>query len=138
MSTRAALDAALGDLATGRLPDEAGRRLILRAARSFMETPSRNRDAMWRQEGIRKRDNILCELAAQHCGGLKSVKPKADKIAAWARRYEGCGWKRDKHATAPPKHLENRPEALIWRALKTHPIFPRDRQLREILARATL
>lgn len=53
MSTRAALDEALTDLTVGRLPDEPGRRLVVRAARSFLDTPSRARDAMLRQEAIR-------------------------------------------------------------------------------------
>lgn len=138
MSTQAALDAALADLAAGRLPDEAGRRLVMRAARDFMQTPSRSRAALFRQEGLRQRDQILCEIATRYCGGLKGVKPKADKIAAWARTYEGTAWIRDKHASSCPDRLRKRPEGLIWRAFKACSKFPRDRQLREIIARATL
>ena len=138
MSTQDALDRACDDFAAGRVLDDAGRRLLLRAAQSFAETPSRQRDAMLRQEDIRKRDHILCDLATGHCGGLKGVRPKANQIAAWARRYEGCGWKRDKYAATCPDHITGRPEGLIWQALKAHPSFPRDRQLREIIARSTV
>ncbi len=137
MTTQDALDRALDDFAAGRALDEASHRLVLRAGRCFAAMPSRHRAAVLHQEGLRARDCFIVELAEKHCGGLKAVKPKADKIAAWARGYEGCGWGRDKHATSCPDYITGRPEALIWRALKAHPNFPRDRQLREILARST-
>ena len=99
-STQDALDRALDDFAAGRALDDLGRRLLLRAARGFAAMPSRHRAAVLHQEGLRARDRFIVELAEKHCGGLKAVKPKADKIAGWARRYEGVGWKRDKHATS--------------------------------------
>ena len=82
-----------------------------------MDTPSRARDAMLRQEAIRARDRLLIELARKHCGDLKGVKPKADRIAAWARTYEGTAWARDKHASSCPERLRGRPEGLIWNTL---------------------
>lgn len=138
MSTQDALDRALDDFAAGRALDEASHRLVVRAGRSFAAMPSRHRASVLHQEGLRARDRLIIEIATRHCGGLKGVKPKADRIAAWARTYEGTGWLRDKHATSCPDGLRERPEGLIWRALKAHPVFPRDRRLREIIAWATL
>ena len=138
MPTQDALDRAVDDFAAGRALDDTSHRLVARAARAFAAMPGRQRAAVLYQEGIRARDRFIAELAETHCGGLRGVKPKADKIAAWARRYEGAGWVRDKHATSCPGHLRERPEGLIWRALKAHSVFPRDRRLREIIARATV
>ncbi len=138
MPTQDTLNHALDDFAARRPLDETSHRLVERAARGFAAMPSRHRAAVLYQEGVRERNRLIVELAEEYCGGLKAVKPKADKIAAWARRYEGSGWGRDKHATSCPDYITGQPEALIWRALKAHPNFPRDRQLREILARSTV
>ena len=136
MSTRAALDQAIADLTAGRLPDDEGRRLVVLAVQSLMCAPSPVRDGFLRREAKAARDRLLIELARQHCGDLKGVKPKADRIAAWARRYEGSSWPRDQHLTSCPDRLRGRPQGLVWRILKAHPDFPRDRLLREIIARA--
>ena len=138
MSTRSIIEAACDTLGAGRLPDAEGRRLVARAARSLLDTPSRARYALLRQEAIRARDRLLIEIVRNHCADLRGVKPKADRIATWARRYEVSGWRHEQHATTCPDRLNGRPEGLIWRALKAHPNFPRDRQLREILTRAAL
>ena len=137
MPTQDALDRAVDDFAAGRALDDTSHRLVARAARAFAAMPGRQRAAVLYQEGIRARDRFIAELAETHCDGLRGVKPKADKIAAWARTYEGTAWIRDKLSTSCPDNITGRPEAMIWRALKAHPIFPRDRQLREILARST-
>ncbi len=76
MSTRANLEQACSDLAGGQLPDQAGRRLVVRAVRSFMETPSRARDTMLRTEGIRERDRLLFELALNHYADLRGVRAR--------------------------------------------------------------
>ena len=134
MPARADLDSACDDLAAGRLPAEAGRRLILRAARSFAETPSRQRHAMWRQEGIRERDRLLVELAEKHCRDLPDIRPKVRRIIQWACRYESSGWRHDRLATTCPAHRIGKPEGVIWAVLKAWPKMPRERQLHEILS----
>ena len=134
----ARLEAAAAEIAERKLPGAADCDLVARAIQTFLDNPSRARATMLRHEAIRARNRVLVELAEQHCADLRGVKPKADRIAAWARTYEGTAWSRDKHATVCPDRLRGRPKGLIWRALKSHPDFPRDRQLREILARAML
>ncbi len=106
------------------------------AVRTLMCAPSPVRDGFLRREAKAERDRLLRELACQHCSDLNGVKPKADRIAAWARRYEGSSWPRERHLAACPDRLVGRPQGLVWRILKAHPDFPRDRLLREIIARA--
>ena len=136
MSTRAALDQACTDLAVGKLPDESGRRLVVQAVQTLMCAASPVRDGFLRRESKAERDRLLIELAREHCADLRGVKSKADRIAAWARRYEGSSWARERHLTACPDRLQGRPQGLVWRILKAHPDFPRDRLLREIISRA--
>lgn len=135
MSNSAGLNLALADLAAGRAPEiEAGRE-VAELARDFLYEESLSRGS--RSAARAERDRLIVELARQHCADLHGIKPKSDQIAAWARRYEGSSWPRERHLTAPPDRLAGRPQELVWRILKTHPDFPRDRQLREILARST-
>ena len=134
MSVQAALDTACDVLAAGRLPDEAGRRLILRAAQSFAETPSRNRDALWRQEGLRKRDELLRELAARHCGKLTSTRAKARQISTWAVRYLTTAWQQDAHAFSCPERLAGTPQDHIWRILSGGAAIPGERRLFDIIS----
>ncbi len=133
MSTQDALDRALDDFAAGRLPDETGRRLIIRAAQYFMDTSSQGRDTMFRLEAIRERDGLLVELARKHCGDLRDIRPKVRRILQWAFRYETSGWRRDRYATACPAHRIGKPEGAIWEILKTWPKMPGERRLHEIL-----
>ncbi len=134
MSTRTTLKQAYTDLACGRLPDEAGRRLVVRAARSFLETPSRARDAMLRQEAIRERDRLLIKLALDHYADLPGVRAKARRILGLGRLYEVSGWRRDEHATTCPAHRIGTPEGALWAVLKAWSQLPGERRLREILS----
>ena len=134
MTTRADLDHACDNLAADRLPDETGRRLIIRAAQYFMDTPSQGRDTMFRLEAIRERDGLLVELARKHCGDLRDIRPKVRRILQWALRYETSGWRRDRYATTCPAHRIGKPEGAIWEILKTWPKMPGERRLHEILS----
>ncbi len=117
MSTRAALDQALDHLAAGKPLDEAGRRLVARVARAFLDTPSRARDAMLRQEGQRDRDEWLRRLAREHCGAITSRRARARQVRTWATRYQETGWRLDAHSFGCPEHLVGTPQEYAWRAL---------------------
>ncbi len=117
MSTRAALDQALDHLAAGKPLDEAGRRLVARVARAFLDTPSRARDAMLRQEGQRDRDEWLRRLARERCGAITSRRARARQVLTWATRYQETGWRLDAHSFGCPEHLVGTPQEYAWRAL---------------------
>lgn len=134
MTARAAIAEACAEIVAGRLPDERGRALVVRAARSFCETPSRARDALFRQTAVAERDRLLAEMARRHCGAATGHRQKARRIIEILVRYEAAGWRRDRHAAIRPAYLDGTAEAFAWEALKTGAPVPKDRQLREILA----
>ncbi len=134
MSTRAALEAIYADLAADRVLGAKSRRLTMEALRSFMDTPSRARDAFLRRKDITERDRLLAELARKYCGDLRGIRPKVRRILQWTLRYETSGWRHDRHATTCPAHRIGKPEGIIWAVLKTWPKMPGERQLHEILS----
>ena len=135
MSTTAALDLALDDLAAGRAPEpEAGRR-VAALARTMAGTDAGA--ALLKRRGVVERDKLLIYLARHHCADLRDVRPKVRRILQWANRYEASGWRHEQHAIACPPHRTGKPEGLIWAAMKAWPELPGDRRLHEILSGST-
>lgn len=134
MSIRADLEVACDDLAAGQLPDEASRRLVARAARAFLETPSPARDQLLRRDGQRDRDEWLRRLACEHCQNITSRRAKARKVLAWATRYQTTAWRRDAHAVSCPERLVGTPQEYVWRALSAYADIPGERRLFDIIS----
>ena len=125
----ASIEMACDDLAAGRLPDDADRALLVRAAREFITNPSRARDAMLRQEAMRERDEWLRKLASEYCDGEGAAR----QIDVWATQYQAGSWRRDRDAASCPDHLRGTPEFYLWHALATYPKIPGIRRLIDIL-----
>jgi hypothetical protein len=77
-----------------------------------------------RAEHQRLRDSTIRDLAEQHFAHLPTRHARATAIASMASRYTTTGWPRDRGCVTCPKHLEGRPEALLWRCFKLAPEFP--------------
>ena len=123
--------AACDDLCAGRVPDEADLELVVRAARAFVEKPSRARKSFMHQEPDAERNRWIRKLAAKYCG---SVQNSAKTIEQWISAYRTDGWLRDRHAVACPEHLAGTRESYIWQSLKAGAKVLKERQLRTILA----
>ena len=123
------IEMACDDLAAGRLPDNADRALVVRAAREFITNPSRARDAMLRQEAMRARDGWLRRLAAEYCNGEGAAR----QIDIWAARYQAGSWQRDRVAASCPDRLSGTPDFYLWHAFATYPKIPGIRRLIDIL-----
>ncbi len=132
MSTRAALDQALADLAAGRAPEPKAGRHVAALAHAMAQTDTGA--AMLRRHAVQERDKLLVDLARAHFNALPSVRAQVRAILTAARRYEATGWHHDQHAmTCPPRRI-GKPEGLIWQALKCWPDMPGERLLHEILS----
>lgn len=113
-------------LDAGCLPDEAERRLVARAAREFISSPSREREALLLKEAMAERDKWIRKLHADF-----GYTPRT--IDYLAMKYKAGPWLEDEESIACPRHLAGTPELCLWHALKAHPDFPRDRQIGNVL-----
>jgi len=127
------LDALADEIRAGRSLNTDDARFVARVLRTFVETPSRGRDALLRQEAIRERDAHLVALARERCSDLKEIRPKVRRILALAHRYQATAWVRERHAVACPADRLGKPEAHLWAALRAFPELPGERRLHEIL-----
>lgn len=111
--------------------NEGDRRLAALGLELLAGPLSRLAAARLRQEGLRERNRLIRELAAKFYAGRP--RARARQLLADANRYATTSWPRDRACVLCPERLRGKPEALLWAAFKTHPVFPRERMLKSIL-----
>lgn len=131
MSTTAALDLALDDLAAGRAPDPDAGRGVAELYRIMAETDAGT--AILKRRAVQERDRLLLDLAAQHFAGLRSVRARARAVLTAARRYQAIGWLRDRNAATCPRQPES-VAGMVWAVLKAWPDLPAERRLHDLLS----
>jgi len=89
----------------------------------------------WLEEGMRRRDAALRELAERHLAEF-SPSAQARQIHLLALRYGASAWSHDQTASEMPARYSGKPSEWLWRAFKSGAPMPIcERQLRNILAR---
>lgn len=88
----------------------------------------------WLEDGIRKRDRALRELATKFCANL-STSACAKHISNLSTRYAATAWRFDEARPAMPEHYRGKEAEYLWRAFKSQARMPLgERRLRSILA----
>jgi len=88
----------------------------------------------WLEEGIRKRNAAIQELAKRACPS-ESPTAQARRIRALSLRYAATGWRRDQHEDNMPVQYAGTDKEPLWHAFKSGAAMPvSERHLRGILA----
>lgn len=87
----------------------------------------------WLEEGIRKRNRAIQDLARLDCPG-QTPTAQARRIRALSLRYAATAWRRDQLEEEMPARYTGTPRELLWRAFKSGAAMPvSERHLRGIL-----
>ena len=88
----------------------------------------------WLEEGIRKRNAALCDLARNWFAEL-SASAQAEQIWKLATRYAASAWRFDRDREEMPGHYAGTPKHHLWTAFASGAAMPLGRrQLRSVLA----
>jgi hypothetical protein len=88
----------------------------------------------WLEEAIRKRDDALRRLAAEHFFEMTPAA-KAKGVHCIAVRYAASGWRHDRDRAQPPCEYTGTMKEYLWAAFKSGAAMPiGERHLRNILS----
>lgn len=88
----------------------------------------------WLEEGIRKRNAAIQELARRACP-CETPTAQARRIRALSLRYAATGWRRDRDEDVMPARYAGTDKEPLWHAFKSGAAMPvSERHLRGILA----
>ena len=88
----------------------------------------------WLEEGIRKRNKAIQELAYLTCPG-QTPTAQARRIRALSLRYAATGWRQDRFREEMPARYAGTAKQILWGAFKSGAAMPvSERHLRGILA----
>lgn len=88
----------------------------------------------WLEEGIRKRNRAIQDLAQRACAG-QTPTAQARRIRALSLRYAATAWRRDQAEDDMPAQYAGSDKELLWHAFKSGAAMPvSERHLRGILA----
>jgi hypothetical protein len=111
-------------------PSAADRRLAVLALDELRGHLTRRQASRLRQASLAERNRLIRQLAELYTGRPRT---RALQLLADARRYAASSWPRDRGCVTCPPRLRGTKQELLWRAMKAHPLFPRLRQLQNIL-----